>query len=227
MKTLLLATALSIIASPAMAAVVICQSPNCAPGPETNILVDHQPSANVIIGRADTNGGIPGVAFTSPIGEALVGNANGQADVTAADGVLNALTFTIQSGFTFGDALFNLFPQPGNQPNEAMFADISYFVNNILHTDTIGINTNGQNDTGVFGTAGERFTSITFRANPITTGIDDLRQLRLSDIQQGPSPPPPPPAVPEPAVWLTMLLGFGIIGSMLRRSPANARVRFA
>jgi hypothetical protein len=226
MKTLLLATALSIIASPAMAAVVICQTPNCAPGPETNILVDHQPSANVIIGRAETTG-IPAVAFTSPIGEALIGNANGQADVSAADGLLNGLTFTVQSGFTFGDAVFNLFPLPGQQANEAMFADISYFVNNILHTDTIGINTNGQNDTGIFGNAGERFTSVTFRANPLTTGIQDLRQLRLSDIRNTNPPPPPPPAVPEPAVWLTMILGFAMVGMGLRKSPAQSRVRFA
>jgi hypothetical protein len=32
-----------------------------------------------------------------------------------------------------------------------------------------------------------------------------------------PPPPPPPPAVPEPGTWLTMILGFGATGWMLRR----------
>ncbi|MGN6849580.1 MAG: PEPxxWA-CTERM sorting domain-containing protein [Sphingomicrobium sp.] len=32
-----------------------------------------------------------------------------------------------------------------------------------------------------------------------------------------PPPPPPPPAVPEPASWAMMLVGFAAIGGMLRR----------
>ena len=37
-------------------------------------------------------------------------------------------------------------------------------------------------------------------------------------------PPPPPPAVPEPATWLSMLLGFGLLGSVCRfRRRAFAR----
>jgi hypothetical protein len=39
-------------------------------------------------------------------------------------------------------------------------------------------------------------------------------------------PPPPPevPAVPEPSTWLSMLLGFGVLGSVLRsRRRALAR----
>ncbi|MCH8614698.1 PEPxxWA-CTERM sorting domain-containing protein [Sphingomonas sp. SM33] len=30
-------------------------------------------------------------------------------------------------------------------------------------------------------------------------------------------PPPPPPAVPEPGTWATMLLGFGMVGLLMRR----------
>jgi hypothetical protein len=36
-------------------------------------------------------------------------------------------------------------------------------------------------------------------------------------ITQEVPPPPPPPAVPEPATWVTMLLGFAAIGSFFRR----------
>ncbi|MBO9575259.1 MAG: choice-of-anchor A family protein [Sphingobium sp.] len=35
---------------------------------------------------------------------------------------------------------------------------------------------------------------------------------------------PPPPAVPEPATWAMMILGFGLVGAVRRR---EARVRFA
>jgi len=44
----------------------------------------------------------------------------------------------------------------------------------------------------------------------------------------GINPPPPPPtgAVPEPATWAMMIMGFGAIGGALRRRPAM-RVRYA
>lgn len=34
-------------------------------------------------------------------------------------------------------------------------------------------------------------------------------------------PPPPPPGVPEPATWLSMLMGFGILGSAFRRRSSR------
>ncbi len=34
-------------------------------------------------------------------------------------------------------------------------------------------------------------------------------------------------AVPEPATWMMLILGFGLIGGAIRRSPAQVRVRFA
>ncbi|HJP68811.1 MAG TPA: PEP-CTERM sorting domain-containing protein [Sphingomicrobium sp.] len=37
-----------------------------------------------------------------------------------------------------------------------------------------------------------------------------------------PPPPPPPPPLPEPASWLTMLLGFGLLGCLLRKAPRPA-----
>ena len=32
-----------------------------------------------------------------------------------------------------------------------------------------------------------------------------------------PSPPPPPPPVPEPGTWMMMTVGFGLVGTALRR----------
>nr|WP_281377769.1 PEPxxWA-CTERM sorting domain-containing protein [Sphingobium subterraneum] len=34
-------------------------------------------------------------------------------------------------------------------------------------------------------------------------------------------------AVPEPSTWAMMLSGFGLIGSLLRRSKRSVTVRFA
>ena len=48
--------------------------------------------------------------------------------------------------------------------------------------------------------------------------------------QPSPPPPPPPPpappappAVPEPATWMTLILGFGLSGWMLRRRRSSER----
>lgn len=35
--------------------------------------------------------------------------------------------------------------------------------------------------------------------------------------------PPPPPAVPEPAAWATLILGFGLLGGALRARQSDAR----
>ncbi len=41
------------------------------------------------------------------------------------------------------------------------------------------------------------------------------------------APTPPSPAVPEPASWAMMLLGFGLAGAGMRHSRRSLRVRFA
>jgi hypothetical protein len=40
-----------------------------------------------------------------------------------------------------------------------------------------------------------------------------------------PPPPPPPPPLPEPGTWMTMILGFGLIGWVLRRDRGAGRRR--
>lgn len=37
----------------------------------------------------------------------------------------------------------------------------------------------------------------------------------------------PPPAVPEPATWLMMIAGFGMIGAVVRRRECEPRLRFS
>jgi hypothetical protein len=42
-----------------------------------------------------------------------------------------------------------------------------------------------------------------------------------------PPSPPPPPALPEPGTWMTMILGFGLVGALLRRDRAARRPRLS
>jgi hypothetical protein len=39
------------------------------------------------------------------------------------------------------------------------------------------------------------------------------------------TPPPGPPPLPEPGTWMTMILGFGLVGWLLRRDRAAGRTR--
>lgn len=220
----LMAASGCILTSTAHAAVSICQTPNCASTNE-NVLVNSAMSVSTVTGQ--TNQTNAGITFTSPLGELLNGEANGQARVSAADGLLNGLTFVLDSGNTFSSAVFNLVPLPGNSGNQATSIVLTYFLSGGgTGSQTINIGTNGQNDTGIFGTAGEQFTGIRFLASN-ASGISDLRQLRLGGVAgpNGGVPIPSGSAVPEPSVWLMMLLGFGAMGFVLRRERARASIR--
>ncbi|MFN3620833.1 PEPxxWA-CTERM sorting domain-containing protein [Sphingorhabdus sp.] len=204
--------------TPANAAVVLCTGANCV-DTDANVLVNAG-TAPVITGNYN-NSDID-VTFTSTTDATLVGGANGQASVGSLDNLLNQLTFTIENGFGFTAALFNLAPVPGNAANEA----ISIFVNYMNADGSIGqiqqsIGTNGQNFIGLSGTNGEIFTSAGFTADPSTNGIGEFRQLRLGGVAAiG--------AVPEPAAWVMMLLGMAAVGyTMRRKDKAGLRVRFA
>lgn len=207
------------VATPAEAAVVLCTGANCVKT-DSNVLVNSG-SGPVLTGTyndADVE-----VTFTTTTsGETLVANGNGQASVGALDNLLNQLTFTLQSGFGFTSALFNLAPVSGNAANEA----VSVFVNYLNADGSTGqvaqtVSTNGQNFIGLTGTNGEVFTSAGFTANPTNFGVGEFQQLRLGGVAAF-------GAVPEPAAWMMMLVGmFGVGFSMRRKNKTGARVRFA
>ena len=83
------------------------------------------------------------------------------------------------------------------------------------------IDNNGQNFLGITNDAGEIFTSASFTAYPTTSGISELKQLRLGGVAAlG--------AVPELASWTMMLIGMAAIGFIMRRKVnTGLRVRFA
>ena len=204
------------IATPANAAVVLCTGANCV-NTDENVLVTSQ-QFNVPVVNAVTNQTNVGVTFNSSTDALLIGDASGQAAVSSADGLLNSLSFSLASGFSFATAVFNLFPLSGDQANEATQVVIKYFTPGVGSQSQV-ISTNGQNFIGISGTAGERFISAGFVGNPVTSGIGDLRQLRLGGVGT--------PAVPEPASWAMMLVGFGLLGASMRRRKQTVRHNFS
>ncbi len=214
------ATAGSVIAAgtamPANAAVILCQGANCV-----------QTDSNVLVNAGTTpltgtyNNTDIDVLFEST-SDTLVASGNGQASVGAVDNLLNQLKFTIESGFGFTSAIFNLVPVPGNAAGEAVSVFINYVdANGMAGSIQTPVNTNGQNFFGISGTNGEVFTSAGFTSNPIGNGIGEFSQLRLGGVAAiG--------AVPEPAAWVMMLLGMAGVGySMRRKDKGGLRVRFA
>ena len=203
---------------PANAAVVLCTGGNCV-NTDANVLVNSG-SGSVITGNY--NNSDVDVTFTSTTDTTLVGGANGQASVGSLDNFLNQLTFTIENGFGFTAALFNLVPVPGNAANEAISVFVNYrLADGTMASITQAIGTNGQNFIGITGTNGEVFTSAGFTGSPSNTGIGEFQQLRLGGVAAiG--------AVPEPAAWIMMILGMAGVGFSMRRKEKNGlRVRFA
>ena len=226
-KSILAATvlAMGVFASPASAAVLLCDGANCAQV-DTNVFINTAVAQATVSGTVGQNPGV-GITFSS-LTDVLNGNANGQADVSSTDGVLNSLTFMLQDGYSFGSATFNLFPVSGGSEVKTDHVTITYFTPD-SGWQTIGIKTNGQNFTGIYGTAGERFIGAGFASDPITDGIGDFRQLRLGDVRSNASGLEQSGAVPEPATWAMLLFGFGAVGATLRtrKTSRGPRLRVA
>ena len=218
MNKTLLASVLAGVAAltaavPASATVILCagSGQQCAPQTDDNVLITAATNVDHVLASFNS-GGTSAVGFFDS-SENLSGDANGQAVVSAANGsVLNDLTFTLTGGSTFGVATFNLSGAgqvTGTETTSVFVTSIG--LGGVLTTQQFTINTNGSNFLGFYGTAGERFTGLSFVSDPVTSGIADFRQLRLGDVRG------PVPSVPEPSTWAMLLLGFGTMGVSLRR----------
>ena len=196
------AAAFTSVATPASAAVTVCQSPGCVQ-PNSNVLFDTNMIGTTVMGSLNNNPAM--VTFTGR--ESLTTtSSNGQARIAATDGTLNFLSFSLAGGSTFNQVEFNL---------TALADGIATFTflgagGSVLNTTTANITANGQN---FFGAFGEAFTGVTISS---TSSLSDVRQVRLGGIQTA-------AAVPEPATWALMLMGFGAVGYSMRRRRATAR----
>lgn len=200
-------------ATPAIAADII----NCASTPGVCVLTDE----NVLLGNGANQTTVTGttqntgvtVVFSS-LGN-LLDSANGAATIRAADNVLENLTFTLLGGATFTSAFFNITPLNGQQ--NAFETASAIFTFSDGSTSTQALAGNGNNQFGVTdGSPG--ISSVTFVSQGAGLGVDSFRQLRLGGVVS---------AVPEPATWAMMLLGFGLVGGAVRRTRRKVRVVYA
>jgi hypothetical protein len=135
-------------------------------------------------------------------------DGNGQPWVIATNGTgLNFLDISIQNGFTFEVATFNLTPlsQGGVDWNVTIFGVTSGGV-----TESASFEVKNNNFFYAQGLGGTRLTHMRFETNGEL--IQGVGQIRLDGIA----------AVPEPATWAMMITGFGAAGAMLRRRRALA-----
>jgi hypothetical protein len=168
---------------------------------------------NVNINSA-TNGTIDGlnITFSSTDSSAITYQGSGQASLGETDGLINNLTFTIESGYGFELADFNL-RDPLSSDTHPATSLSSLTITTVDGTSTtFNIdNLNGVNRFGVDTSSLGPIASVTLNS---TGGFGTFTQLRLGDItnlQTG-------GGVPEPATWAMMLMGFGATGIAMRRS---------
>ena len=212
-KTFTLATlaTAAAVAVPANAAIIIYDSPG-AVQPGENVLFDvDQPFSTTV--SATTNQTDTMVNFTSDENLDVTGS-QGQARIEGVDGSLDNLTVTLENAMlSFTEFEFNLFNALDNTTEVTITLSDGT-------VQTFQLNPNGQNYFGIEATDGDSLTSVSFATNGV--GVDDVRQVRIGGIGEMTA------AVPEPATWALLLLGFGFVGGMMRKTkPAHVRVRYA
>ena len=215
MRTILAlgASLAALIAVPAQAADIV----NCATTPGVCVDTDE----NVLLGNGTNQPSVTGstqntgvsVVFTS-LGN-LLNSASGAATISASDNVLENLTFTLLGGASFTSAFFNITPLNGQQNAFETASVIFTFSDGTSSSQALA--GNGNNQFGVTdGSPG--ISSVSFVSQGAGLGVDSFRQLRLGGVVS---------AVPEPATWAMMLLGFGLVGGAVRRTRQKARVVYA
>lgn len=206
---LLGALALLTTASSASAAVTICLGSGCNAQPDSQVNVDKDVTGTTVTGVLQNS---PSTIVLFSSAEQLINSANGQANIKAVDGVINnPLTIALGSGLI-----------------SAIEFNLDAITDGSLQFSFTGGNSNGQvlgpfalDDRGAnwFNGYNGTFASVTLSFLDGAT-ISDLKQVRITRAAA------PPPAVPEPATWLMMILGFAAIGTAARYRPRKA-VRIA
>jgi len=192
--------------SPASAAVTICLGGGCSGGnPASNVLFTDNLTGTSIDATLNDAPGI--VTFSSL--EALKTQANGQARIFASDGVLNnPLTITYAGG---------LISKLEMNIDAATAGNVSFMFSG---GDSNGLVLTpyelGKSGSNFFNAYNGTFQSVTVAFLDGATA-SDINQVRVTAI----------PAVPEPATWAMMLLGFGAVGASLRRRNRRTRPALA
>lgn len=197
------------LASPAYATIVFCEGPsNTCGGQGDTVHLDSTDTGtdNILFGTVQ-NGSI-GVIFTGTenITYNLNGGGNGQAWIIPTDGLFNSLDVSLQSGFAFTHLEFDLNAPTNQGPQPDWNVTLyGYDANNAQFSETFLANNNEFFNVNAID--GQVITHVSF------TSASDL--VAVGQVRIGGAA-----AIPEPATWPLMILGFGGAGAMLRRRRA-------
>lgn len=204
--TALATAAIGITAAPASATTTLCTNGSGCLTNETNVNLVQASGVTTVQG--DINGTAIDVAITGTgvNGSNLLDADHGQASVSMTDTTtsINSITFALLNG-TFGSAEFNLL-SGGKTPFTVSACTSDGNCDSIALSDP-----QGSNWFDIIAPTGTVYTSANITAAS-GFGFTDFKQLRFDNFA----------AVPEPATWAMMLLGFGGIGIAMRRRRRNA-----
>lgn len=147
----------------------------------------------------------PGIVTFSSL-ESLETQANGQARIFANDGVLNNPITIAYAGGLISKLELNV--------NALSSGDVTFkFAGGNSDGLVLGSYGLGSNGSDFFNAFNGTFQSVTLSFGSGAT-VEDIRQVRMTTA----------PAVPEPATWATMLLGFGLIGGAMRSARRRPKL---
>ena len=150
----------------------------------------------------------------STTGDLLHTSGMGESDYNAVDGSMNDLSVAFAN--FYGAVTFDLaVPPPPPQQTSTLHLSVNggaftFDVPNLTILDPLN---NGQNKFTLTASGGDSIHTLDFTFDP---GVSDIREIRVGPAVTAVA------AVPEPATWALMILGFGGVGGLLRRRRHSA-----
>lgn len=204
---LLAGLSMSAMATVANAAIIVTTSPVST---TENVLFNNTVFAPGNMSFTTDTNKTPGTNVTFIGNEALKTIANGQCCVTGADDGLTFLEFKATDPLVgFSVVEFNLnWDKKTSDPTTALLTFYDQFGNSTPWTSgTLG---NGVNRFGAYTTLDSIISRVTIQTSK---DLAYVQQVRLNAAQIS--------AIPEPATWAMLIVGFGMVGASMRRRKSR------